>query len=608
MSKDRSKESKPNDRAPSISVMVGNDRIMEKLLDPELGLKNLIEETFGVALSIDRSVPRNEKPRDPNGKREIVAGTPINRLQIAGKTKDERHAVGTVVKACIDRIKDLEKQALEAVLKSPEKHAQRLVRMFDTKEASEFAGFVSSTMNMLDNSGGKRIRDNASPEATSAAAMSTVRTALKKSKNALSGSKPVSVNKELLVSICALFPDISTLADPYRSKCEQAKQAMDERILVLHDMEDAHDRLQRDSHNHAKMRFSDEERGEVSRRIAIAVPTKNLQKKLDPAQISLIEHRALKHMSEATIDETFLGTIAVFQKARALEKPAAHAPTIINERFREHRLYQDRFTPATTSQVQQIATMRNNALSIVVGDAGTGKTITAIAYAMDRLVNDRKKIVIVRPMTELGDGDEMGYLPGGEKEKIGPGFRPIINNLYQLNPNVNEIKKLLGLNKPKGESSALMDMLLPTEDIQLLPLSSIRGMTLNNVTLIAEEAQNLTLMQAEALITRAGKGTKVILAGDKVQTDLELTDRRGEWLSPRHMPALPVLLQMAKKNSWMGVTIHPPEAVQRSEMVQQAVGVFGDIRENMDMLYPELFPGYEHRTLKTRPHLGRTGS
>ncbi len=606
MAKYQSKEKNPNDRAPSISVMVGNDRIMEKLLDPELGLKNLIEETFGVTLSSDRSVPRNEKPRDGNGKREIVAGTPINRLHIAGKTKDERRAVSTVVKGCVDRIKDLEKDALEAVLKHPERHAQRLVRMFDTKEASEFAGFVSSTMNMLDNTGGKRIRDGASPEATSAAAMSTVRSALKRSKNALSGSKPVHVTKELLATIYALFPDINTLAEPYKGKCEQAKNAIDQRILALHDMVDGYNRQQMESHNSAKARFSSEERDEVARRITIAVATKKL--KLESSQASLIEHRALKNMNEATIDETFLGTIAVFQKARAPQKPLVAAPTIINERFREHRLYQDRFTPASTSQVQQIATMRNNALSIVVGDAGTGKTITAIAYAMDRLVNDRKKIVIVRPMTELGDGDEMGYLPGGEKEKIGPGFRPIINNLYQLNPNINEIKRLLGLNKPKGEGSALMDMLLPTEDIQLLPLSSIRGMTLNNVTLIAEEAQNLTLMQAEALITRAGKGTKVILAGDKIQTDLELTDRRGEWLSPRHMPALPVLLQMAKQNSWMGVTIHPPEAVQRSEMVQQAVGVFGEIRENMDTLYPQLFDGYEHRTLKPRPHLGRTGS
>ena len=136
-----------------------------------------------------------------------------------------------------------------------------------------------------------------------------------------------------------------------------------------------------------------------------------------------------------------------------------------------------------------------------IGPAGTGKTYIAVAKAVEALVNDDvKRIILIRPVVEAGE--HLGFLPGDIGQKIDPYLRPLYDALYEM----------LGPEKVQN--------LIERKVIELAPLAYMRGRTLSDAFIIMDEAQNTTVAQMKMLLTRTGYGSKVILTGDLSQLDL----------------------------------------------------------------------------------------
>ena len=183
---------------------------------------------------------------------------------------------------------------------------------------------------------------------------------------------------------------------------------------------------------------------------------------------------------------------------------------------------------------------KRKTLVCLIGPAGTGKTLMAIAAALETLKqtnkavtppspqtltrkerkqvrnqkaaqSERLQILIARPMISMGQ--EMGFLPGDVDEKMRPWIQPIIDNLEYL----------------VGESEAMR--LLEDGDIKLQPLPFIRGRSIRNAILIIDECQNTTPLEIKTILTRAGEGTRVILTGDTGQIDMPYIDKLSNGLA-----------------------------------------------------------------------------
>lgn len=144
-------------------------------------------------------------------------------------------------------------------------------------------------------------------------------------------------------------------------------------------------------------------------------------------------------------------------------------------------------------------------LIFLEGGAGTGKTLLALAAAIS-VKSQYRQILVSRPMVHLEDRDNMGFLPGDIREKMGPWLRPIWQNLSVL-------KEIDPKNKEQIEKMIL------DKKIEIEPLDYIRGTTFWKCILIIDEAQNLTPHQIKTIITRAGEGSKIIFTGDLDQID-----------------------------------------------------------------------------------------
>lgn len=148
------------------------------------------------------------------------------------------------------------------------------------------------------------------------------------------------------------------------------------------------------------------------------------------------------------------------------------------------------------------AVILDKAITVVTGAAGSGKTLLATATGLDMLFSrEVEKIVITRPMVSAGE--DMGFLPGDVAEKMDPWLQPIYQNLYAL----------YGKDKIDKEMSE--------GRIQILPMGYVRGITFVDTFIIADEIQNLTDNQTQALLGRLGHGSKMVLVGDASQIDLK---------------------------------------------------------------------------------------
>ena len=167
-------------------------------------------------------------------------------------------------------------------------------------------------------------------------------------------------------------------------------------------------------------------------------------------------------------------------------------------------------------------------LVIVKGMAGTAKTFYALAVGLHALLEkeepEYRQILISRPNVQFDD--DIGFLPGDESKKIAPLLRPAIDNL-ELLVDQNETERF----SDERSLSGKIEELFSREIISAQALNFIRGRSVTKTYLVIDEAQNLTPKQAKGIITRAGKGTKVILLGDPNQIDHPLLDERTNGLS-----------------------------------------------------------------------------
>jgi PhoH-like ATPase len=151
-------------------------------------------------------------------------------------------------------------------------------------------------------------------------------------------------------------------------------------------------------------------------------------------------------------------------------------------------------------------------LVTLMGKAGTGKTLLAMAAGLKRTVLDRefRRLVVARPTISMGK--ELGFLPGSLEEKLAPWMQPIHDALEMLSD--------LNMGQEHRRSGDLMR----SGSIVVEALSYIRGRSIANQFMIIDEAQNLTPLEAKTIITRVGNGTKVIFTGDPYQIDNPYVD------------------------------------------------------------------------------------
>jgi PhoH-like ATPase len=151
-------------------------------------------------------------------------------------------------------------------------------------------------------------------------------------------------------------------------------------------------------------------------------------------------------------------------------------------------------------------------LVTLMGKAGTGKTLLAMAAGLKRVVNDRefRRLVVARPTISMGK--ELGFLPGSLEEKLAPWMQPIHDALEMLSD--------LNMGHDHRRSGDLMR----SGAIVVEALSYIRGRSIANQFMIIDEAQNLTPLEVKTIVTRVGSGTKIIFTGDPYQIDNPYVD------------------------------------------------------------------------------------
>ena len=162
-------------------------------------------------------------------------------------------------------------------------------------------------------------------------------------------------------------------------------------------------------------------------------------------------------------------------------------------------------------------------LVTLVGTAGTGKTLLAIAAGLEKTTDEAKyqKLLVSRPIFPLGR--DVGYLPGSLEEKLNPWMQPIFDNLELL---------LGGHSQGRGKRLSQSYHELITQGIlEVEPLTYIRGRSIPNQYFIVDEAQNLTPHEIKTILTRAGENTKVILTGDPYQIDNPYVDAASNGLT-----------------------------------------------------------------------------
>ena len=155
----------------------------------------------------------------------------------------------------------------------------------------------------------------------------------------------------------------------------------------------------------------------------------------------------------------------------------------------------------------------------LTGGAGTGKTLLALAAALEQ-EQDYEQIFLSRPTVILGNQD-LGFLPGDQKQKMTPFLQPLMDNL-------NVIKHQF---RPTSREAQRIDSMLTQEKLIIEPLAYIRGRSLGKCYFIIDEAQNLTPHEMKTIITRAGEGTKMVFTGDIFQIDQPYLDQWSNGLT-----------------------------------------------------------------------------
>ncbi|HAH24425.1 MAG TPA: ribonuclease [Prolixibacteraceae bacterium] len=177
--------------------------------------------------------------------------------------------------------------------------------------------------------------------------------------------------------------------------------------------------------------------------------------------------------------------------------------------------------PRNAEQTFSLDALFNPEIKLVAltGKAGTGKTLLALAAALEQY-KSFGQIMLARPIVALSNRD-LGFLPGDAQEKISPYMQPLFDNLAVIKHGYNA----------RSMEYQKIEELLKDEKLIITPLAYIRGRSLSNSYFIIDEAQNLTPHEIKTIITRAGEGTKLVFTGDLQQIDSPYLDMTSNGLA-----------------------------------------------------------------------------
>jgi len=202
----------------------------------------------------------------------------------------------------------------------------------------------------------------------------------------------------------------------------------------------------------------------------------------------------------------------------------------------------------TANQRKLVESMRKNDMVFAIGPAGTGKTYTGVALAVQALKRKEvKRIILTRPAVEAGEN--LGFLPGDLKEKLDPYMQPLYDALRDMIP------------------AEKLESYVEKGVIQIAPLAFMRGRTLDNAFVILDEGQNTTHAQMKMFLTRMGKNAKFLLTGDPGQVDLPR----------RTISGLKEALLVLKNVEGIGMIYLDDKDVIRHKLVKKVIAAYKSI-------------------------------
>ena len=222
------------------------------------------------------------------------------------------------------------------------------------------------------------------------------------------------------------------------------------------------------------------------------------------------------------------------------------------ERFTQRKKRVD-LIPRSLTQEKYVKSLEDDAKHIVfaTGPAGTGKTLLGTLYAIKGLKEGKfDKIIITRPAVSVDE--EHGFLPGTLIEKMAPWVIPITDIIKEY------------------YTPAQLEFMLQNEIIEIAPLAYMRGRTLKNACILADELQNMTPSQGKMLFTRIGEGSKIIATGDVNQHDRGFEQNGLRDFIER--------LETSGGSDYISVIKFDHTEIERHPIIEDVLKIYGDVR------------------------------
>ena len=266
-------------------------------------------------------------------------------------------------------------------------------------------------------------------------------------------------------------------------------------------------------------------------------------------------------------DDVQIGVSALFELKLKLDNNVVITPDLVHLSLHSAKFNGEDVSSKDTPQIktprvvvsgrgkkqnEYLNNIKNSDLTFGIGPSGTGKTFLAVACAVDDLLQEKiRKIVLVRPAVEAGE--KLGFLPGDLSSKIDPYLRPLYDALHDM----------LGAER--------VNRLVERDIIEIAPLAYMRGRTLNDAFIIMDESQNTTEEQMKMVLTRIGYGSHLVVNGDLTQIDLPKNISSG----------LSHVAKVLKNTKGIGFTMFSSKDVIRHPIVRKIIDAYKKFEDNL---------------------------